>query len=96
MNHQSSPKNAVARQSTQVEEMQSQLSSAIDNLHAAIEAHAEKIKSVVRSEIPAPGEKGECAPDSALVPAADFLRSQFRRVRNLTLRLEDITSRTEA
>jgi hypothetical protein len=92
--HQSAGAQIAPRPQTQVEAFLSELVGSLDGLEKAIERHAERIEPVLRAQEPTKGEVG--TPDEMLVPVADRIRSQVKRVVFLRERLENLTTRTEA
>ena len=83
------------RVATQVETLISELTVEIDNLEKAFGSHVAKIESVLRQE--ACVDAKECQPpEEMLVPVADRIRSQAKRIMLIRRGLENVTQRTEA
>lgn len=94
--HAGSNQTAVAAPRTQVESLLGELSHEIDQLEKSLGAHAAKLESVLRQEAE-PLAKPECPPpEEMLVPVADRIRSQLKRIMSLRRGLENLTQRTEA
>lgn len=82
------------RAQTQVGAFIGELTGAIDGLEKAIARHSEKLEPVLRVQDPTKGDVA--TPEEQLVPAADQIRTQVKRIIYLREAIESLTQRTEA
>lgn len=78
---------------TQVEEQNSNISSALDRLQRVTESLQSRLSSVT-AVYPA-CDDAKCAPDACLVPLADLLRSHHRRINSVASQIEALLANIE-